>query len=74
VKPEVFDSCGHADDWRNVVNRLKGYGTAPDKLLFVPQGPRDGNVPRLCAFDQVRAAITIRLASLTSRPTPHRKF
>jgi len=49
------DIIRHADDWRNVVNRLKGYGTAPDELLFVLQGPRDGNAPHLRAFNQVRS-------------------
>ncbi len=44
----------HADDWRNVVSRLKGYGTAPDELLFVLQGPRGGEAVHARAFDQVR--------------------
>ena len=44
----------HADDWRNVVRRLTGYGTVPSELLFVLQGPRDGEAPHVRAFDQVR--------------------
>ena len=44
----------HADDWRNVVARLHGYGTAPEELLFVLQGPRAGEAAHLRAFDQVR--------------------
>jgi hypothetical protein len=48
------DILRHADDWRNVVRRLKGYGTAPDELLFVLQGPRGGEAPQVRAFDQVR--------------------
>lgn len=50
------DIIRHADDWRNVVRRLKDYGTAPDEVLFVLQGPGSGNeVSRLRAFDQVRS-------------------
>ena len=48
------DIIRHADDWRNVVKRLNSYGTAPDKLLFVLQGPRNGEAPHVRAFDQVR--------------------
>lgn len=44
----------HADDWRNVVRRLKSHGTAPDELLFVLQGPGAGEGARQRAFDQVR--------------------
>lgn len=48
------DILRHADDWRNVVTRLNSYGTAPDELLFVLQGPRGCEAPHLRAFDQVR--------------------
>ncbi|EIP98091.1 Protein of unknown function (DUF3037) [Opitutaceae bacterium TAV1] len=48
------DILRHADDWRNVVRRLKDYDTAPDELLFVLQGPRGGEAPQVRAFDQVR--------------------
>lgn len=48
------DIFRHADGWRNDVRRLKGYGTAPDKLLFVLQGPLGGDLSLTRAFDQVR--------------------
>lgn len=48
------DIIRHADDWRNIVRRLKDYGTAPNELLFVLQGPQFGEASRLRAFDQVR--------------------
>jgi hypothetical protein len=48
------DILRHADDWRNVVRRLKGYGTAPDEMLFVLQGPHGDEASHLRAFDQVR--------------------
>lgn len=43
----------HADEWRNIVARLNGYGTAPEELLFVLQGPRADEAAHLRAFDQV---------------------
>lgn len=48
------DIIRHADDWRNVVNRLRSYGTAPDELLFVLQGPVADDGSHARAFDQVR--------------------
>src|SRR5690606_19270399 len=48
------DIIRHADDWRNVVSRLRSYGTAPDELLFVLQGPHAGDGSHARAFDQVR--------------------
>ncbi len=48
------DIIRHADDWRNVVKRLNSYGTAPDELLFVLQGPRSAEASHVRAFDQVR--------------------
>jgi hypothetical protein len=48
------DIIRHADDWRNVVSRLKSYGTAPDEMLFVLQGPNVDNEPsRMRAFGRV---------------------
>ena len=48
------DIIRHADDWRNVVHRLKDYGTAPDEMLFVLQGPSAGYEPsHRRAFDRV---------------------
>jgi hypothetical protein len=47
------DILRHADDWRSVVQRLRGYGTVPDDLLFVLQGPLGGEASHVRAFDQV---------------------
>jgi hypothetical protein len=44
----------HADAWNTIVRRLRGYGTAPDELLFVLQGPHGGEASHVRAFDQVR--------------------
>ena len=49
------DIIRHSDDWRNVAARLKAYGTAPESLLFVLQGPASNSAPsQMRAFDQVR--------------------
>jgi hypothetical protein len=59
------DIIRHADDWRNVVHRLKDYGTAPDEMLFVLQGPTaDNELSRQRAFDRV-------LSDLTNDNIPH---
>lgn len=48
------DIVRHADDWRNVVRRLKEHDTAPDELLFVIEGPlRGAEATHLRAFDRV---------------------
>ena len=61
----------HADDWRNVVRRLKGYDTAPDELLFVLQGPRGGEASHVRAFDQVRRDLDQdNIPHLATDPTP----
>ncbi|MFA6287501.1 MAG: DUF3037 domain-containing protein [Opitutaceae bacterium] len=53
-RDEPTDILRHADAWRNDVARLAGYGTAPDDLLFILQGPQGKAAEHTSAFDQVR--------------------
>ena len=47
----------HADDWRAVVARLREFGTVPDELLFVLQGPDASHTAHGRAYDRVRLAL-----------------
>ncbi len=48
------DIIRHADDWINVMRRLRGFNTAPQEVLFVLQAPSGGEASHVRAFDQVR--------------------
>ncbi len=48
------DIIRHADEWMGGVRRLRGYGTAPEELLFILQGPNDRSQSHNRAFDQIR--------------------
>jgi len=53
-RERTTDIFRRADEWLGVVNRLRGYKTAPEELLFVLQGPRNRSQSHIRAFDQVR--------------------
>ncbi len=61
----------HADDWRNVVKRLQAYGTAPEEVLFVLQGPRGDVASHVRAYDRVRRDLDLDgLKHVAAEATP----
>ena len=65
------DIIRHTDEWRNVVNRLKEYHTAPTDLLFILQGPCAGGVAHLRAFDRARLGLDAdRIPHVTADAIP----
>ena len=53
-RDESTDIIRHADAWVSPVRRLRQYGTAPEALLYVLQGPSDRGPAHRQAFAQVQ--------------------